>query len=178
MHSRLRCEQRVCRYSSQCSLFHSTLPLSSLRVSVSHLFRRKRLLNNRLQVLRLLRTSPTIYNLAIASDKELLEIPLYALQSHEARFLGLEPLENGGCVVTVYLYCDHSKHAEGVRWSIRGDAYIKFAQHREGDAIVHLAKLLDLFIAVRVLAAELVAGEAEDYEVRVCGLEVLFTYPR
>jgi hypothetical protein len=67
---------------------------------------------------------------------------------------------------------------EGVRWSIRGDAYIEFAQHREGDAIVHLAKLLDLFIAVRVLAAELVAGEAEDYEVRVCGLEVLFTYPR
>jgi hypothetical protein len=160
--------------NSGIDITHHSIPSFNL----SHLFRRKRLLNNRLQVLRLLCTSPTFHNLAIASNKELLEIPLHALQPHESRFLGLEPFEDGGCVVAVYLYCESSEHGAVVYWSIRGDAYIDFTQHREGDAIVQLAELLDLVIGARVLAAELVAGKAEDYEVGVCGLEVLFTYLR
>ena len=147
---------------------------SLLRASIPHLFCSKGLLNNRLQVLRFLRASPTFHNLAIASNEELLEIPLHALQPHESGFLGLEPFEDGGCVVAIDLYCESSERGEAMCWSIGGDAYIDFTQHGEGDAVVHLAELLNLVIGARVLAAELVAGEAEDYEVRVCGLEVLF----
>lgn len=51
--------------------------------------------------------------------------------------------------------------------------YIDFAQHRKRDAIVQLAKLLDLIIAARVLAAKLIAGKPDDLEfVAVLRLEV------
>lgn len=58
-----------------------------------------------------------------------------------------------------------------------GDStYIDLAQHGKRDAVIHLAEGLDLVVGARVLAAELVAGEAEDLEVvGVGGLELLFT---
>lgn len=43
--------------------------------------------------------------------------------------------------------------------------YIDLAQDREADAVIQLAKLLNLVIAPWILAAELVAGEAEDFKV-------------
>jgi hypothetical protein len=55
-----------------------------------------------------------------------------------------------------------------------GGAYINFPQHGEADAVVKLAKLLDLIVAAGVLAAELVAREADDFEVvGVLGLQIL-----
>ena len=56
----------------------------------------------------------------------------------------------------------------------KGGAYINFPQHGEADTVVKLAELLDLIVAAGVLAAELVAGEADDLEVvGVLRLEVL-----
>ena len=55
----------------------------------------------------------------------------------------IEPLKQRACVIAVDL---------------------NLLQHRERHAIVELAKLLDLVIAAGILAAELVAREAEDDE--------------
>ena len=56
----------------------------------------------------------------------------------------------------------------------RGATHIDFPQHGKADTVVELAKLLDLIVAARVLAAELVAGEADDLEVvGVLRLQVL-----
>jgi hypothetical protein len=43
--------------------------------------------------------------------------------------------------------------------------YINFAQHRKANTIVQLAELLDLIVGAWVLSAELVAREADDFEV-------------
>lgn len=103
-----------------------------------------------LETLRLRNAAPTTDNFAIAIDEELLEIPLDPFESHDARFLALEPLEDGGGVAAVD---------------------VDFAQNRERDTVVHLAERLDLVIAAGVLIAELVAGETEDGErVRVLGI--------
>ena len=52
-------------------------------------------------------------------------------------------------------------------------AYINLAQHGEANTIVQLAKLLDLVVGAWVLATELIAREADDFEVvGVFGLDV------
>lgn len=43
--------------------------------------------------------------------------------------------------------------------------HLRLAEHRKRDAVIQLAKLLNLVVAARVLPAELVAREAEDDEV-------------
>lgn len=112
------------------------------------------LLQNRLlQTLRLGRARPAPDNLALRGDQELLKVPLDPLQAHDARHLVLHPLPHGLRLVAVDL---------------------GLAQHRERHAVVDLAEGLDLVVGARVLAAELVAGEAEDGEgVRVLGLNGL-----
>ena len=62
-----------------------------------------------------------------------------------------------------------------------GGAYINFPQHRKANPVIQLAKLLDLIVAAGVLAAELVAREADNFKVvGVLRLEVLveFLEPR
>lgn len=59
----------------------------------------------------------------------------------------------------------------------KGGAYINFPQHGEADTVVKLAELLDLIVAAGVLAAELVAGKADDLEVvGVLRLQVLVEF--
>lgn len=61
----------------------------------------------------------------------------------------------------------------------RGDrgTYINLPQHGKTNTIVQLAKLLDLVVAARVLAAELVARETQDFEVvGVGGFELLVQF--
>jgi len=97
--------------------------------------------------------SPTAFNGAIGADEELLKVPLDHLQAHDARLLLLQPLVYGGGLAAVY---------------------INLAKNREGDAVVDLAKLLDLVVGAGVLRAELVTGEADDGEfVTMCLLYVL-----
>jgi hypothetical protein len=43
--------------------------------------------------------------------------------------------------------------------------HVDLAEHGERDAVVDLAEGLDLVVGARVLAAELVAGEAEELDV-------------
>lgn len=107
-------------------------------------------LNRALQTLRLRRASPPLHTLSILRDKELLEVPLNPLQAHDAGFAVLHPLPHGLDLRPVD---------------------VCFAEYREGDAVVELAEGLDVFVAAWVLGAELVAGKAEDFEVRVGGLE-------
>ncbi len=83
---------------------------------------------------------PAANDLALVVDQELLKVPLDALEAQQAGLLGLEPLEEGAGVVAVDVDLGHDG---------------------EGDAVVDLAELLDLFVAAGFLAAELVAGEAE-----------------
>ena len=61
------------------------------------------LLDIRLEILRLLDARPPVLDLSVAADKELLKVPLYALEAHEARLLVLEPLEGGVCLCAVDL---------------------------------------------------------------------------
>jgi hypothetical protein len=114
-------------------------------------------LNRTLDPLRLGRASPAALDLTILADQELLKVPLDALQAHEARLLLLHPLPHGLRAVTVDL---------------------GFAEDFVGDFVAEDAEVLDLFVGARVLAAELVAGEGEDFEVvgvggfDVCGWSV------
>lgn len=56
----------------------------------------------------------------------------------------------------------------------RAYTYINLPQHRKRHSVIQLAKLLDLIIATRVLAAKLVAWEAQDLKViGVRGFQVL-----
>lgn len=58
-----------------------------------------------------------------------------------------------------------------------GGSYIDFPQHGKADTVVKLAELLDLIVAAGVLAAELVAREADDFEVvGVLRLQVLVEF--
>lgn len=59
--------------------------------------------------------SPPLHNLAVLANKELLKVPLYALETHETGLLLLHPLEDGLGLVAVDF---------------------GFAQHGEGDAVV------------------------------------------
>jgi hypothetical protein len=100
---------------------------------------------------------PPSLDLAVLADEELFKVPLDALQAHEARLLLLHPLPHGLRAVAVDL---------------------GFAEDFVGDFVAEDAEVLDLFVGARVLAAELVAGEGEDFEVvgvggfDVCGWSV------
>lgn len=101
-------------------------------------------LNRSLQSLRLSGARPSTLDLAILANQELFKVPLDSLQAHEAGLLCLHPLEYGLSLVAVD---------------------ICFAEDREADAVVELAEFLDGVVGARVLGAELVAGETEEFDV-------------
>jgi hypothetical protein len=112
----------------------------------------KGLKNGLLKTLWLGSASPSALDLSITANEELLKVPLDALETEETSLLVLEPGPEGVGVVTVDLGLLHD-----------GEAH----------AVVDLAELLDVIVGAGLLAAELVAGEAEDDKVlRVLGLEV------
>ena len=108
-------------------------------------------LNRALNSLRLSSASPAALDFTVLADEELLKVPLDALQAHKPGLLLLHPLPHrlGGVAVDVGL-----------------------AQHLVRDLVTEHTEVLDLFVGARVLAAELVAGEGEDFEVLVGGFEV------
>jgi hypothetical protein len=87
---------------------------------------------------------PPSLDLAVLADEELFKVPLDALQAHEARLLLLHPLPHGLGLVAVDL---------------------GLAEDFVSDLVAEHAEVLDLLVGARVLAAELVAGEGEDFEV-------------
>jgi hypothetical protein len=155
------------RYNQAVSATHHSLQgiIHILPISISPTHRpglapflqlalNSQLLQNRLlQVRRLGVTRPTGLNLPILTHQELLKVPLHPLQACQTRFLFLQPLEQRLGLVAVDL---------------------RLAEDREGDAVINLAKRLDVVVGTRLLPAELVAWEAEDDEViAVCGLDLL-----
>lgn len=127
-------------------------PRPLLRVLIPNLFRSKRLLNIGLEVLGLRQARPPLNDLAVPANEELLKVPLDTLESHDAGLLLLKPLEDGLGLVAVD---------------------VNLAQDGETDAVVDEAELLDVVVGPGVLTAELVAGEAQDGEVRVGGVHLL-----
>jgi hypothetical protein len=129
------------------SNYIETIPSWSISSS-KHLSLRTTLLqlgqNLGLQALRLSGACPPSYNLSVASDEEFLEVPLDALHAHETWLLLLHPLPDWLRFVAVD---------------------VDFAEHGERDTVVHLAEGLNLVVCARVLASELVRGEAYDLEV-------------
>ena len=115
-----------------------TLSLSSLSLGL------ELGLDGALDALGLGGAGPPSLDLAVLADEELFKVPLDALQAHEARLLLLHPLPHGLGLVAVDL---------------------GFAEDFVGDLVVEHAEVLDLLVGARVLAAELVAGEGEDFEV-------------
>lgn len=135
----------------------STFFSSSVSHFVSSLTRRKSLLSlelcldGSLQSLGLGSAGPSALDLAILANQELFKVPLDSLQAHDTGLLGLHPLEHGLGLVAID---------------------VGFAENREGNAVVELAELLDGVVGAGVLGAELVAGEAEEFDlVGVGGLE-------
>ena len=102
------------------------------------------LLDAALQALRLGGARPPAGDRAILGNEELLKVPLNALQAHDAGLALLHPLPHGLDLVAVD---------------------VRLAEDRERDAVVDHAEVLDLVVAAGVLAAELVAGEAEELDV-------------
>jgi len=92
---------------------------------------------------------PAALDLAVAADEELFKVPLDSLHAEKTRLLGLEPLEQRLGLVAVD---------------------VDLAHDGEGDAVVELAELLDVIVGPGLLAAKLVAGEAEDDKVLAVGL--------
>ena len=106
-----------------------------------------------LQGLGLGRAGPAALDLAVPADEKLLKVPLNHLEAHEAGLLLLEPFEDGVGAVAVDVNLLHDG---------------------EADAVVELAELLDLIVGARLLAAKLIAREAQDGKViRVLLLEIL-----
>lgn len=105
---------------------------------------RNLLQDRRLQGLRLGGAGPTGLDGAVPANEELLEVPLDHLDAHDAGLLLLEPLVQ-------------------VAGSIAVD--VDLAHDGEGDAVIDLAEALDVVVGAGLLAAELVAGEAQDDEV-------------
>ena len=101
------------------------------------------LLNLLLQALRLRHTPIPRNDFPITVDQHLLEVPLHPFQPEQTGFGSLHPLPNGLRLLTVD---------------------IRLTQHRECDAVVDLAEVLDLVVRSGILIAELVRGEAEDDE--------------
>lgn len=114
--------------------------------------RRQRVKDRLLERLGLSRRSPAADDLSVLPDEELLKVPLDPLDAKQTGLLLGEPLEErvGAFAVDVDLLHDG-----------------------EGHAVVDLAEVLDVVVGAGLLAAELVAGEAEDLEVRVLGGDVL-----
>lgn len=111
------------------------------------------LLNHTLQASRAAGTRIPRLDLAIPANQKLLKVPLDALEAHDTRDLLLHPLKHGLGLVAID---------------------VRLAEHGETDAVVELAKLLDRVVAAWILAAELIAGEAEDCEVvSVRGFQLL-----
>ena len=108
-------------------------------------------LNRSLNRRRLGSARPATLDLAVLADEELLKVPLDALQAHETRLLLLHPLPHGLRAVAVD---------------------VSLAEHLVGDLVAEDAEVLDFLVGAGVLAAELVAGEGEDFEVFVGGFEV------
>ena len=109
-----------------------------------------------LQTLWLGHTPPPLHHAPIPADQELLKVPLDPLEPEQARLLRLHPLVDGLGLVAVD---------------------VGLAEDGEADAVVELAKLLDLVVGARVLAVELVAGEAKHDElVRVLGGDSLVEF--
>lgn len=126
-----------------------SLPLRSS--SSQHFLSLELSLDGSLQALGLGGGSPSALDLAILANQEFFKVPLDSLQAHETGLLALHPLEDGLGLVAVD---------------------VGFAEDGEGDAVVELAELLDGVIVAGVLGAELVAGEAEEFNVvGVGGLE-------
>lgn len=99
---------------------------------------------------------PTTDDLTVGRDKELFKVPLDALQAEYTGHSVLHPGKDGRGLVAVD---------------------VQLAEHGEGNAIVDLAEGLDLVVGTGVLAAELVAGESEDFKVlRVLRLELLVEF--
>lgn len=100
-------------------------------------------LNRALQRLRLCRAGPPIDYVSILADQKLLKVPLDGLDAHYARLLRLHPLVDGirAFAVDFYLVEDGERHA-----------------------VVDPAEFLDFVDGARFLVAELVAREAEDFE--------------
>lgn len=95
---------------------------------------------------------PAALDLSVTSDEELFKVPLDALEAKQTGLLLLEPGPERVGAVAVDLGLLHDG---------------------EADAVVDLAEALDLLVGAWLLAAELVAGEAEDDKViRVLRLEV------
>lgn len=94
--------------------------------------------------LRLSCAGPSIHNLTISSDQELFEIPLDPLQPHDSRFLTLHPFPHG---------------------LGRTPIHIRLPQHGEGNAVIHLAELLDGIVVTGILPGKLITREPEDDEV-------------
>lgn len=96
--------------------------------------------------------SPAALDLSVSSDEELFKVPLDALETQKTGLLLLEPGPERVGAVAVDLGLLHDG---------------------EADAVVDLAEALNLLVGPGLLAAELVAGEAEDDKViRVLLLEV------
>jgi hypothetical protein len=112
----------------------------------------KSLENRLLKALRLGSAGPSTLDLAITADEKLLKVPLDALETEKTGLLVLEPGPEGVGAVTVDLGLLHD-----------GEAH----------AVVELTELLNVIVGAGLLAAELVAGEAEDHKViGVLALEV------
>lgn len=113
-----------------------------------------------LELLGLGSAGPAVDNLAVTADQELLKVPLDPLETKQTRLLLLQPLIQGVRIVAVDVDLGHDG---------------------ERRLLLQRAKVLDLLVAAGLLAAELVAGEADDGEVvgvlllegLVDGLEVL-----
>jgi hypothetical protein len=87
-----------------------------------------------------------LHHLAIAPDQELGEVPLDPLGAQHARRFGFQVLPQWVRLVAVD---------------------VDLGEHREAHAVVLFAEGADLFLRARLLAAELVAGEAQHFEAAV-----------
>lgn len=113
-----------------------------------------------LELLGLGGAGPAIDDLAVTADQELLKVPLDPLKTKQTRLLLLQPLIQRVRIVAVDVDLGHDG---------------------ERRLLLQRAKVLNLLVAAGLLAAELVAGEADDGEVvgvlllegLVDGLEVL-----
>lgn len=113
-----------------------------------------------LELLGLGGTGPAVDYLAVTADQELLKVPLDPLKTKQTRLLLLQPLIQRVRIVAVDVDLGHDG---------------------ERRLLLQRAKVLNLLVAAGLLAAELVAGEADDGEVvgvlllegLVDGLEVL-----
>ena len=125
-----------------------------------------------LQCLRFRRARPATLDLAVASDEELLEVPLDHLEAHKSGLLFLEPLVDGAGLVAVDIDLLH----DGERDTICSTASVigVSRMRKTGKLTVDLAEVLDLIVGSGLLRAELVAREAEeDNIVTVLLLELL-----